>query len=77
MLVDLVIHQFLNDYLVVIDNFPQGHVYPHFSEELRVAAYLLDQLELLDHVLVVPTNRNIFNVDQDLIDGYIGPTSNF
>lgn len=77
MLAYFMIHQFLYDYLVVIDNFPKGHVYSHFPEELCVAAYFLDQLELLDHVLIVSAYRNVFNIDQDLIDGYIRTASNF
>ena len=63
MFVDFVIHQFLDDCFVVVDNLPQSHVYPHLTEEVSVTAYLLDQLQLADHVLVILANGDILDVD--------------
>ena len=67
-LFDLVIHQLLNNFFILINDLSDSHVDLHLLEDRTLITNFLDNLQLLYHLLMlVVTNRDIFDIDQHLI----------
>lgn len=74
-LVDLEIDYFFNDGFIIIDDLPDGHIGTHLAEQIGVLTDLLDELQLLDHILVVLTNGDVLDVNENFLDGDVAATA--